>query len=307
MFHLDPDSRYIDVMEKTLYNGVMSGVSYEGGHFFYANPLASFPNVNPYDRFSGIVGDHYYRRSEWFACPCCPPNLSRLVGSIGGYFYTTTADTLYVHLYNQNQAHLTVNERTVRIQQQTAYPWDGDIELTIDVDQPAQFDLALRIPGWCREFQIAVNGEAVNLMPSNGYVRIGREWENGDKVTLLLAMPVERITANPHIRQDAGHIALQRGPVVYCLEEVDNGGELANVVIPPDAHLYAEIDPTLFQGVGVITGEAARVEPANWPGGLYQPKSLVPYAHSKFIFKAIPYCFWANREPGEMRVWIREM
>src|SRR5690606_31001945 len=146
MFHLDPDSRYIDVMEQTLYNGVMSGVSYEGGHFFYANPLASYPNVNPYDRFSGIIGDQYYRRSEWFACPCCPPNLSRLVGSIGGYFYTTTADTLYVHLYNQNQAQLNLGERSVRISQQTGYPWDGDIEFTIEVDQPAQFDLALRIP-----------------------------------------------------------------------------------------------------------------------------------------------------------------
>jgi uncharacterized protein len=306
MFHIDPDSRYIDVMERALYNGVMSGVSYEGDHFFYANPLASFPNVNPFERFSGIVGDKHYRRSEWFDCACCPPNLARLVASVGEYFYSSTADTLFAHLYNSNQTQVNLGGQQVQIEQQTDYPWDGTVQLTVKVDHPAQFQLALRIPNWCRDFSLAVNGSTISATTTQGYVHINREWVSGDTVKLVLSMPVERIIAHPEVRQDAGCIALQRGPVVYCLEEVDNVSRLANVVIPREATLTASVDPDLFSGVGVISGEAIRVEPENWPGGLYQPESSTNYSQSTFTFKAIPYCFWANREPGEMRVWIRE-
>ncbi len=156
MFHLDPDSRYIDVMERALYNGVLSGVSYEGSHFFYANPLASYPNVNPYERWSGIATDRYYRRSEWFDCACCPPNLARLVASIGAYFYSMTADTLYVHLYNQNRAQVQLNGTPVQVEQQTNYPWDGTIQLTFQVDQPTEFELALRIPRLVPRFSAGV-------------------------------------------------------------------------------------------------------------------------------------------------------
>ena len=306
MFHLDPDARYIDVMERALYNGVMSGVSFEGEHFFYANPLASYPNVNPYEHFSGITSARYYRRTEWFECPCCPPNLARLVASINSYFYSVSPDTLYVHLYNPSRARLSVGGSAVQIDQQTAYPWDGEISFTVSVDQPAQFTLALRIPGWCRDFQVAVNGARVSEPVMNGYARLRRTWKSGDTVTLSLSMPVERIAPHPMIRQDAGCIALQRGPVIYCLEEVDNGPQLANVAIPRDARLTPEFDSALFGGVGAITGDAVRIEPANWPGGLYQPQSAIHYADTPLAFKAIPYCFWANREPGEMRVWMRE-
>ncbi len=306
MFHIDPDSRYIDVMERALYNGVISGVSYEGAHFFYANPLASYPNVNPYDRFSGITSDRYYRRSEWFDCPCCPPNLARLVASLGRYIYSLAADTLYVHLYNPNRARFSLAGSAVQIEQQTGYPWDGDVHLTVTVDQPTQFTLALRVPGWCRDYHVSVNGARVSEPLTNGYVRLRRTWASGDEVTLSLAMPVERVAPHPLIRQDAGCIALQRGPVIYCLEEVDNGPNLANVALARDACLTPEFDASLFGGVGVITGGAVRLEPANWPGGLYQPQSAVKYANAPLTFKAIPYCFWANREPGEMRVWMRE-
>jgi DUF1680 family protein len=306
MFHIDPDSRYIDVMERALYNGIISGVSHEGDHFFYANPLASYPNVNPYDRFSGITSDRYYRRSEWFDCPCCPPNLARLVASLGSYVYSLAADTLYVHLYNPNRTRSTLAGSAVQIEQQTGYPWDGDVHLTVTADQPAQFTLALRVPGWCRDYHVSVNGKRVSDPIANGYVRLRRTWASGDEVTLSLAMPVERIAPHPLIRQDAGCIALQRGPVIYCLEEVDNGPHLANVALPRDARLTPEFDAGLFSGVGVITGGAVRLEPANWPGGLYQPQSTVKYADAPLTFKAIPYYLWANREPGEMRVWMRE-
>jgi uncharacterized protein len=306
MFHIDPDSRYIDVMERALYNGFLSGVSFQGEHFFYANPLASYPNVNPYERWSGITSDKHYRRSEWFDCACCPPNLARLIASVGSYFYSVTPDTLYTHLYNQNRAQFQLGGETVQIEQQTSYPWDEEIRLTVGVDRPAQFSLALRIPAWCRDYRLQVNGAPVTASQEKGYVVINREWNDKDEVVLTLAMPVERVAPHPDIRQDAGCVALQRGPVVYCLEEVDNGPRLANIALPQDNQLTAEWAADLFGGVSVITGQAVRMEPASWPGGLYQPRSAVPNDPTLLTFKAIPYCFWANRQPGEMRVWVRE-
>jgi DUF1680 family protein len=305
MFLMDPSSRYIDVMERALYNGMIAGVSLEGTQFFYANPLASYPGVNPYDRWSGILTDRHYRRSDWFECACCPPNLARLVASIGGYFYTTAENALYVHLYNSNQADVSVAGQNVHLTQETSYPWDETVRLTVGVEQPASFELALRIPGWCRSYSVSVNGQAVTSESAEGYARIQRTWADGDTVTLRLAMPVERVAANPQVRQDAGQIALQRGPVVYCLEQADNGPRLANVIIPDTAQLSAVHQPDLFNGVTVITGEALRDEPRTWGADLYRPLSTTEFQQQSFTFQAIPYCFWANREPGEMRVWIR--
>jgi DUF1680 family protein len=305
MFHLDPNSRYIDVMERALYNGMIAGVSWEGDQFFYANPLASYPEVNPYDKWSGITSDRYYRRSDWFDCACCPPNLARLVASLGGYIYSASADTLFVHLYSANEAEVEVGGQLVQVSQETNYPWDENVRLTISGDRPSAFTLALRIPDWCRDYSLSVNGTAVRADVVDGYARISREWAAGDEVALTLAMPVERIAAHPEVRQDAGQIALQRGPVVYCLEEADNGSRLANVVIPSDAALSAHTEDGLFGGVGVVTGTAERVEPEHWGNSLYRPVATTPFKHEAFTFKAIPYALWANRQPGEMRVWIR--
>ncbi|MBX3086432.1 MAG: glycoside hydrolase family 127 protein [Anaerolineae bacterium] len=306
MFQIDPDSRYIDVMERALYNNVLAGVSYKGDTFFYANPLASYPYVNPYEHFSGITSEKHYHRSEWFDCACCPPNLARMVASVGNYFYSTTDDTLFVHLYNQNRATFSFGGQSIQLDQTTNYPWDGQIKFTIHTDKPASFTLALRVPNWCSEYHLEVNGQAVESQPTRGYLHLERTWSEADQVTLMLAMPVERVVANPLVRQDAGCIALQRGPVVYCLEEVDNGAQLANIAIPRKNALTAVFEPDLFGGISVIAGQAMRVEPLKWPGGLYQPQSNFQYGQTPFTFKAIPYCFWANREPGEMRVWIRE-
>lgn len=306
MFHIDPNSRYIDVMERALYNNVLSGVSSEGDHFFYANPLTSYPQVNPHEPWKGVVTSSHYRREKWFFCPCCPPNLARIVASVGSYIYSTTADRLYVHLYNQNTGHFELGSQPVQLEQQTHYPWDGSIQLTVKTENPVQFELALRIPGWCRSYSLAVNGQPQSIPLQNGYAVIGRQWQNGDSVTLLLDMPVERMTPHPEIRQDAGQIALQRGPVVYCLEEVDNGARLANIAIPGDAPLQARFEPDLFGGVSTITGDAVRLEPPSWSGEMYQPRSIVERTSSSFQFKAVPYYLWANRQPGEMRVWIRE-
>ena len=307
MFHLDPNSRYIDVLERALYNTVLSGVSYSGDEFFYANPLTAYPKINPTENFSGIASEEYYRRSEWFECPCCPPNASRTFANIGTYFYSMTPERLYVHLYNSNVAHFDIQGSHVHVEQQTNYPWDGNIQIGISVDKSVPWQLALRIPGWCRKYTVAINGQAQNVTAENGYAVLARAWSNGDTVTLTLEMPVERIAPHPMIRQDAGQIALQRGPVVYCLEEVDNGAELANVVLPKDVPLHADFDAALLGGVSVIHGEAVRIEPSNWQKEMYQPEADVEYKRSPLSFTAIPYAWWANRAPGEMRVWIREI
>jgi DUF1680 family protein len=229
-----------------------------------------------------------------------------LVASIGSYIYSTSGETLYVHLYNNNQGNFQVNGINIQIGQETQYPWDGNITLTLQLEQPTEFELALRIPGWCRDYQISINGASLSAKQENGYVRIQRDWTNGDMVSLALSMPVERMTPHPEIRQNAGQIALQRGPIVYCLEEVDNGARLANVAIPRDSKLLAE-NSDLFGGISVIKGEALRIEPKNWSNDMYRPQSTVEQAQTPFTFTAIPYFLWANRQPGEMRVWIREV
>lgn len=306
MFHLDPDSRYIDVMERALYNNVLSGVSHTGDHFFYANPLASYPYVNPQEHLSGIVTDEHYQRKPWYFCPCCPPNLARLIASIGQYMYSVSDDQVYVHLYNESRAELTIGAYTANIEQQTRYPWDGAVQILISTGAPLTFDLALRIPAWCRAYTLNVNGMQISDAPRGGYVHLTREWRDGDEVTLMLEMPVERILPHPMIRQNAGQVALQRGPIVYCLEQTDNGAQLANVTLPTNTPLHAAFDEALLGGVGVIEGTAQRLEPALWQGGLYQPQSAVPMTRVPFAFRAVPYYLWCNREPGEMRVWIRE-
>ncbi len=305
MFHLDPDGRYIDIMERAIYNSSLSGISHSGDEFFYANPLTAYPGVNPQGRWHDTLEAGQYRRVPWFFCPCCPPNISRLIASIGDYSYSQAGERVYVHLYHDNSASLDVAGRALELKQSTQYPWDGAISFAVQADEPLTFELALRIPDWCYDFQLAVNGEAQSLLAEKGYVILAREWAAGDSVELKLSMPVERVLPHPNIRQTAGQIALQRGPLLYCLEETDNGPQLANVQIPAEAKLEAAFDTALFGGVSVITGEALRSERSDGSSALYRHRSQVNIADSRFTFRAIPYYLWANREPGEMRVWIR--
>ncbi|MEI7437540.1 MAG: beta-L-arabinofuranosidase domain-containing protein, partial [bacterium] len=301
MLHMDPDGRYADVMELALYNSVISGISLSGDRFFYGNPLAAHPGVHPNGPIQG--DDFHYRRSAWFGCACCPPNIARLLASFGGYVYSQGKGEARVNLYVAGQGELQVDGQRVILQQQTKYPWDGSVTLTVKPEAPAIFAIALRIPGWCRGARLKVNGRLIALRIDKGYVRIVQRWMAGDRIELAMPMPVERIEAHPRVRQDGGRVALQRGPVVYCLEEVDNGRDLGDLILPRPARLTTKFEHALLGGVVVVRGKAQFRDPSKWAGKLYQ-STATPLR--KREIKAIPYAVWANRKPGEMRVWIQD-
>jgi DUF1680 family protein len=290
MLQLDCDARYADMLERALYNGVLSGVSLDGQTFFYENPLAS-------------LGTHH--REAWFRVACCPPNIARLLASLGQYVYAATETDLAVHLYMQSTAQLTVGGREVRVRQETAYPWNGTITLRLSMDEPSTFGLRLRLPGWCQHAQLLVNGEAFDIDRhlQQGYVRVERPWQPDDKVELELAMPIERRYASPNVRQDAGLVALQRGPLVYCLEGADNKVPLQRIVVPRTAELTSHFEPDVLGGVAVIHGQVPVEDDADWAGQLYRSQ---PASVQSGTITAIPYYGWDNRQPGEMRVWLRD-
>ncbi len=287
------DGKYADIIEQTLYNGFISGVSLEGRHFFYDNPLAS-------------AGDHH--RVPWFACPCCPPNLGRLLASLGDYFYSTSVDGVWIHLYAQSSAKVQVQGQDVDVRQVTNYPWDGAIQLELRSAQPQAFTLHLRIPGWCDEWQVRVNGAPLAEEPAltKGYLAIHHTWEPGDQVELTLAMPVQSVWAHPAVRQMQGRLALQRGPIVYCMEGIDHGGVgLDRISLDPAAveRFTVEHRPDLLGGVTVLHGAGALIQEAGWEDALYRRNR--PPTTQPVDVTAIPYCVWDNRAPGEMRVWFR--
>ncbi len=205
---LTKDAKYVDVMERCMYNGVLSGINLEGDLFFYVNPLES-------------DGDHH--RKRWYGCACCPSNVSRFIPSIGSYVYMKNEKELFVNLYMGNNSKLNISGTKVEVSQTTNYPWDGDVSIEINPEKPASFDLKLRVPGWCKSFKVLLNGEVVENSPvENGYISISKKWSAGDKITLSLDMPVELVKADDKVAEDKGKRAAQRGPVVYCIEQTDN-------------------------------------------------------------------------------------
>ena len=288
MLQFDCDGRYADAMERALYNGAISGVSLDGERFFYVNPLAS-------------RGAHH--REDWFGCACCPPNVIRLVPTIGACAYSTAADEVAVHLYLQGRARLVLdNGAEVRVRQKTEYPWQGKVRLTVEVERPAEFTLRLRLPGWCRQYELAVDGAAAAPLVERGYACLRRTWHGGEVVELDLAMPVEKMEAHPQVVSDFGRVALQRGPIVYCLEGVDHAESVRTIVLPKDGELTPRFEPGLLGGVAVLEGEAAIRDISQWEGPLYQPAAPARLRPTRL--RAIPYCVWDNRAPGEMTVWI---
>jgi len=297
MLQLDPDARYADVMERALYNGVLSGVSQDGKAFFYANPLAVFPK-----EIEGAPSHLAATRQPWFGCACCPPNVARLLASFGQYVYAMRGRELWVHLYAAGSVACRFNGVSVVLHQKTDYPWNGEVRFTVEPDKPAAFTLALRIPGWCRGAKLRVNGKPAGLkaVTRKGYARIKRQWQPGDALDLTLPMPVQRVRAHANVRANLGRVALQRGPLVYCLEEADNGPGLDRIVLPDSAALRT-VRKDILGGIVVLTAPARKV--AADGGALYRTDQPKARPHR---ITAVPYCLWNNRKPGEMLVWIRE-
>jgi uncharacterized protein len=303
MFLLTGDARYIDVMERAMYNGILSGVSLDGRSFFYANPLESdgkFP-----------FNQDQLGRAPFFGTACCPGNISRFLPSMPGYIYAVKGDALYVNLFVQGEAEIEAAGRKVTVKQETRYPWDGAVRIAVEPEKKTVLSIMVRIPGWARgetvpgglyrfadtaaeKPALEVNGKAVAVVLDKGFARIRREWKKGDVIALRLPMPVRRVVADEAVKDAAGKVALERGPLVYCAEWPDNGGRALNLVLPDGRPFAAEFRPGLFNGVAVITGEALAM--AKGPAGETTAK--------KQPFLAIPYYAWAHRGPGEMAVWL---
>jgi DUF1680 family protein len=296
MFLLTGDARYVDVLERTLYNAVLSGVSLGGDTFFYPNPLESDGRT--------AFNQKALTRKEWFDCSCCPTNVARFIPSVPDYLYAVRGSTLYVNLYAASEARVDVDGAVATLAQKTGYPWEGRVELRIDPGRPRALDLRLRIPGWARGRpvpselyrylgaagpppSIRVNGKAVDARMDGGYAVLARTFSPGDVVTLELPMPVRRVLADERVTDDVGKVALERGPVVYCAEGADHGGSVLGLVVPDDAPLTAGPRPELLGGVTVLRGTVRDAQG--------KPRELL----------AIPYYAWSHRGPGEMAVWLR--
>jgi DUF1680 family protein len=301
MLQMEPHSMYADTIERVLYNTAIASMALDGRHFFYVNPLEVWPEAcekNP--------GQHHVKPSRpgWFGCACCPPNLARLLASLGQYVYTYNDTAIYTHLYIGGEAAFEIGGSKITLHQETQYPWDGKVILKIQISAPQEFTLGLRLPGWRRALSLQINDVPIDFTPFlvNGYALLKQIWRDGDRIELDLDMPVELIQANPKVRENAGKVAIQRGPLVYCLEEADNGPNLAGISLQPNSKLTANFDEDLADCPVIIEGTALRTDESSWENTLYRPWEV---EEKPIVIKAIPYFMWGNRKPGEMVVWIR--
>lgn len=298
MFLNEGNADYYDVLERTLYNALLSGLSLHGDRFFYPNPLES-------------AGQHH--RSSWFGCACCPTNLARFIPTVGGYMYATQGDTVFLNLYGANAVAIPIKENTLRLEEHTDYPWSGRISIDVSGGIPDTLTLKLRIPGWARgkpipgklytfsdtssiSYRLSVNGAPIKSSLNHGYAIIKRVWKSGDRIDLTLPMEVHMLRADPRIKEDQGKVALQRGPLVYCLEWRDNVEKhLLDQVMDSTKGFTTTFRPDLLGGVTLIRAQRKITET---PRTTHRPDS------NETSLTAIPYYTWANRGSGEMTVWV---
>ncbi len=281
MFLLHGDAKYLDVLERVLYNGSISGVGLEGNCFFYQNPLASSGN---------------YERSPWFEVSCCPGNITRFLPSVPGYIYAKKDDILYINLFVQSAVDLELAGHKLRLEQETRYPWEGKVRIVVAPEKEGEFTLNIRIPGWARNnpipsdlyryleesadrTQIAINGEPAEYVLDKGFATFRRSWKQGDRIEIDLPLPIRKVRAHDDVEANRGRLALERGPLVYCVEWPDNEGSVFDLEISGTSEFQAEPRPEELNGIVVIRGDG---------------------------FAAIPYYAWAHRGPGEMAVWIKQ-
>lgn len=262
---LKGDGKYINVLEKAMYNGALAGISLSADRFFYVNPLES---------------DGTHHRKPWYGTACCPSQISRFLPSVGNYIYATSADALWVNLYISSETSVSVQDVPVSIRQETNYPWEGKVQLSVSPQQEETFAVKLHLPDWCKNYTLKVNDREVKLVVNAGYVVIDRIWAPGDRVAFDMAMPVEVIAADPRVKANTGKRALQRGPLVYCMEEVDNP-QYDAVTLLPSMNYTTAFESGLLGGVTTITA-----------------------IHADETYQFIPYYAWDNRAPGKMKVWV---
>ena len=301
MLNSEMDGRYADVIERALYNSVLSGMSLDAKRFFYVNPLEVVPEAcEKDDRLRHVKP----QRQKWFGCACCPPNLARFLGSLPSYAFSAGGDTLYMHLYIGGEVRVALAHAEVHLSVESDYPWDGRVRLTVHT--PGEYGIAVRISGWCRGYELKVNGESVSSEPVRGYVSLNRVWREEDTVELNLKMPVTLMRANPAVRADTGKLCVVRGPLVYSLEEADNGKDLHLLRLPLQTAFEVHDEPQLLGGIRTIRCNAFRRSKSFAEGQLYAPVcGAEEMTETQLTW--IPYFAWANREPGEMAVWIREV
>jgi DUF1680 family protein len=295
MLQITGDAKYADVMERVLYNGALSAVSADGRNFFYANPLA-------WDGRPGWPTKHY-TETRWFvhSCYCCPPQVARTIAGLGRWAYSTSPDAVWVHLYGGNR----LDTKLLKLTQETDYPWDGRVTLTIEAAPSQPVALMLRIPSWAVGATVRVNGKRTDAEPKPGaYLALKREWRAGDKVELTLPMKPRLIEANPLVETNRNHLAVMRGPVVYCMESVDlpAGVKLAEVRLPRRMQLSAAREKNKLGDLVIIKGAATRLRLPNWDQQLYREFTLGKPEKLPVTF--IPYYAWANRGVSEMSVWL---
>jgi len=291
LFLLHGHAKYIDVLERTLFNGFLSGIGMSGDLFFYPNPLESD------GQYAFNQGET--TRKPWFDCACCPVNVSRFLPSFPGYVYARNDDTAFVNLFVESKATFKMGKDTVAISQQTDYPWEGTVRILIEPETPAEFTVAVRIPGWARNepipsdlyqtlevnnkaVKMILNGDHLPITLEKGYARIHRLWKKDDTIELVLAMPVQRLVANENVADNRGKTVLQRGPLVYCFEGVDNGGKILGKALPDDAVFKTELYPELLGGITMLKTDSTQTS----------------------LRVAVPYYAWSHRGSGEMAVWV---
>jgi hypothetical protein len=299
LFLLTGDSKYYDIIERTLYNGIISGISLDGNKFFYPNPLESD------GKYSFNMGS--CTRQSWFDCSCCPTNLIRFVPSVPGLIYATNKDSLYINLFMSNNALVVINKKKIEITQRTGYPWNGQVSIDVNPEKSLAFTVKLRIPGWAinkavpgnlytymgtnsEKVILKINGKNEKYSVHKGYIEITKEWEKGDKIELTLPMAIRRVIADENVQEDLNKVAFEYGPIVYCAEKIDNNIELSNLSIPDNVKLSVAKQNIQTDEVNIITGKVNVINSGN-------EKEL-------FNLTLIPYYIWSNRGIGEMKVWF---
>ncbi|GIV04899.1 MAG: hypothetical protein KatS3mg016_0474 [Fimbriimonadales bacterium] len=280
------EARFYDALELALYNGALAGISLDGKRFFYVNPLES---------------DGAHHRKAWYGCACCPPNIARLIASLGDYIYAQSDDALYVNLYVGGRVRTEQGGKPLTLEVRTSYPWQEQVNVRIAEGAPQRFKLFLRLPAWCAEPELRVNGEPISIQREDGYALIERDWQVGDTVELHLPMTPMLMEAHPRVEADRWQVAIQRGPIVYCLEESDQPAPLTHLAIRRDHPLHSIREPEMLGGIVVVEGMAELLDSdESWRDVLYRPlreRALQP-------FRAIPYYAWDHRRPCPMRVWM---